>query len=58
MLCTGSNGSVTFYNVPPRDERNRPYILRAVGVSVDGVRSVVRRSVRPGELVLIIYLFN
>ena len=44
----GSNGTVTFYNVTPRDQRNRPYVLRAIGVSIDRKRSIVRRSVRPG----------
>ena len=44
----GSNGTVTFNNVIPGDQRNRPYVLRAIGVSTDEKRSIVRRSVRPG----------
>lgn len=47
---TGSSGSVTFENVPRRGERNGPYSLRAVAVNADGLRTVIRTSVRPGEL--------
>jgi hypothetical protein len=42
--------SVTFENVPPRGETNGPYSLRVVAVNTDGVRTVIRTSVRPGEL--------
>ncbi len=46
----GSSGSVTFKNVPPRGETNVPYSLRVVAVNADGLRTVTRTSVRPGEL--------
>ena len=49
-MHTGSSGSVTFKNVPPRGERNGPYSLRVVAVNTDGLRTVIRSSVRPGEL--------
>ena len=51
-ICThtGSSGSITFENVPPRDEKNRPYFLRVAAVSTDGLRTVIRTRIRPGEL--------
>ena len=45
----GSSGSVTFRNVPPRGERNTPYSLRVLAKNTDGLRTVIRTSVRPGE---------
>lgn len=54
MLLLGASGSVTFSSVPPRCINNYcPYTLRVVGVSTNGVRRVIRRHVRPGELQLI-----
>ena len=50
MPSLGAGGSVTFHNVPPRGRNNYPYVLRVVGVSTNGVRRVIRRRVRPGEL--------
>ena len=50
----GSNGTVTFVDVPPRDENNRVYNLRVVGKTADGVRTVIRRRVRVGETMLIV----
>ena len=52
---TGSSGSVTFVNVPPRDENNRNYILRVVGTTADGERVVIRRAVRVGEFNLYVF---
>ena len=49
-MHTGSSGSITFKNVPPRGERNGPYSLRVVAVNTDGLRTVIRTSVRPGKL--------
>ena len=49
---TGSNGTVSFVNIPRRDENNRVYNLRVVGVTADGVRTVIRRPVRVGETVI------
>ena len=49
LYIPGASGSVTFSNVPPRSINNRPYILRVVGVSTNGLRRVIRRPVRPGE---------
>ena len=45
----GSSGSVSFVDVPQRDENNRVYNLRVVGKTADGVRTVIRRRVRVGE---------
>ena len=52
---TGSSGSVTFVNVPPRDENNKNYFLRVVGTTADGQRAVIRRAVRVGELYVFVW---
>ena len=45
----GSSGTVTFENVPPREDKGGVYNLRVVGMTADGVRTVIRRPVRVGE---------
>ena len=49
VLSIGSSGTVTFADIPPRDEKNRVYIIRAVGRTADGVRTVIRRKIRVGK---------
>lgn len=54
LACIGSDGTVTFVNVPVRNTTSRRYSLRIIGITEDGVRTVIRRSVRVGEAFLLI----